>query len=714
MKKACLQLTLMLFVCAFSKAQNTDSLYRALEDAKDLQRATLLMKVGDVEISKDPSSAFGRFQEALNIFKEEGDTLKEIDAMLRLSTVYLRQGKNDLAIRLDSLSLSMAKAKRYLPGWATAHFNIGRYLNAKGMFREAITHYQQCIELRIRDGKENQVANAYNQIGVAYKNLSQYDDARKYYTEGIAMARRNKDETSLAVLYMNLGNAHAITGNYQEALDNQLLSIRIKEKTNDRNGLTQSYINTSNIYSSMNQPDLSLEYLYKALGLKESIQNPRSLAFIYNNMGVSYARKYMMDSAQHYFERSLEVRKKANDKAGMAQSYVNLGNLFRDQKAYEKSLDYYMLSLKLRESLQSKDDLANIYSNIGTLYTKLGQPSKGEEYLLRSLKLYKATGAAAIKETLYNLSALYELTGDTGKAADYRNEFLDISDSLINDEVKNRLVKLQAAFEIERKENQLRLNRQENEIKTLQLQQSRRQMWGLAIALVFTLILLGVFIQHYTIKRRSAAQLKQKNDHIELLIRELHHRVKNNLQTISSLLSLQSFRVTDENARSALREGQSRIEAMSLIHQKLYIDDNLRGVDMEEYLQALIQTLAASFGYQAGIIKSNIEAQARKLDVDLAIPIGLIINELMINAFKHAFHSVQHPELKVSLKKISDSKLELLVRDNGPGIQDLAASDQRRSFGMKLIQTLTRQLNGSFSVSNAQGAVFQLTFDAPL
>lgn len=200
-------------------------------------------------------------------------------------------------------------------------------------------------------------------------------------------------------------------------------------------------------------------------------------------------------------------------------------------------------------------------------------------------------------------------------------------------------------------------------------------------------------------------QANEKNQYIESLIKELHHRVKNNLQVVSSLMSLQSNRMKADEARNALEEGRNRVNAMALIHQKLYMDDELSSVNMNEYLENLSASLAESFGYPPAVVSPQVQLTGNKLDIDRAVSIGLIVNELVTNSFKHAFHGHTNPKVFVRLNQSSD-EIILEVGDNGSGISPGEVSNN--SFGMKLVKTLVQQLGAGFQVENKQGTWFTI------
>lgn len=192
--------------------------------------------------------------------------------------------------------------------------------------------------------------------------------------------------------------------------------------------------------------------------------------------------------------------------------------------------------------------------------------------------------------------------------------------------------------------------------------------------------------------------LKEK----EILLKEIHHRVKNNLQVVSSLLNLQANNLTNE-AAEAIKAGQHRVKSMALIHQKLYQNDDLRGIEVQSYLEILTAELLTAFGMTEQITP-QIQAGSLKLDVDTLIPIGLIINELITNSLKHAFEG--HEGQVCILMNEENEQLKVTVSDNGKGIQK--EPSQSNSFGWKMIQSLCRQLKAELQISNQIGTEITL------
>ncbi|MBU2520682.1 MAG: PAS domain S-box protein [Proteobacteria bacterium] len=207
------------------------------------------------------------------------------------------------------------------------------------------------------------------------------------------------------------------------------------------------------------------------------------------------------------------------------------------------------------------------------------------------------------------------------------------------------------------------------------------------------------------IKERTRAE-KEK----EVLLREIHHRVKNNMQVISSLLKLQSKSVEDKGSLEMLKESQDRIRAMALVHERLYKSKDLANIDFDEYIKYLVQILFRSYEINREKIRLKLNIGKVKLNIDKAIPCGLIVNELLLNSLKHAFKDGDEGEIEVSLLFINENEVELFVSDNGVGIPEGMDLKNSRSLGLKLVNILTDQIDGKLDLDRSKGTKFQIRF----
>ena len=243
---------------------------------------------------------------------------------------------------------------------------------------------------------------------------------------------------------------------------------------------------------------------------------------------------------------------------------------------------------------------------------------------------------------------------------------------------------------------------------------------SLSYTLFFTALVIWLFRRSYDREQRTImlqkkelealyADAQERNSYIQSLIRELHHRVKNNLQVVSSLMSLQSNRIEDINAKNALEEGKTRVDAMAMIHQKLYVDHELAAVNMQEYLQQLTSSLAGSFGLSPTVVETTVKLPNPSMNIDRAVSIGLIVNELVTNACKHAFKNISHPKMYIQLHQY-ENELQLTISDNGIGVKK--TDELGSSFGLKLVRILVNQLDATMQVTNKDGTSYLIQMKA--
>jgi PAS domain S-box-containing protein len=214
------------------------------------------------------------------------------------------------------------------------------------------------------------------------------------------------------------------------------------------------------------------------------------------------------------------------------------------------------------------------------------------------------------------------------------------------------------------------------------------------------------------VTRRTVAeeQLKASLHEKEALLKEIHHRVKNNLQVISSLLALQARAVTDETTKKKFQESRDRIHSMALLHESLYQSDNLAWIDFPEYIKQLAAHLFRSYGVTAERIRLRAELDRLFLNMDTAVPCGLIINELISNSLKYAFPEGREGEIHVELRETADRTADLTVADDGVGLAPGFDWVNARSLGLRLVRTLAQQLDASLEMGEGPGTRFHLRF----
>ncbi len=211
----------------------------------------------------------------------------------------------------------------------------------------------------------------------------------------------------------------------------------------------------------------------------------------------------------------------------------------------------------------------------------------------------------------------------------------------------------------------------------------------------------------------SDQQLRQSLAEKESLLKEIHHRVKNNLQIVSSLLFLQEDDMKDARGVEILRESQNRVKSMALIHEQLYGTADLAKINFGRYVQGLTANLFDAYGIDPGRIRLNVQADDIALVVDMAVPCGLIINELVSNALKHAFLPETSGTVDIVIRTLNVGRIEIVVADDGIGIVELPADAEKKSLGLRLVDTLTTQLGGTLALTTENGTRFNIVLTAP-
>jgi len=218
-------------------------------------------------------------------------------------------------------------------------------------------------------------------------------------------------------------------------------------------------------------------------------------------------------------------------------------------------------------------------------------------------------------------------------------------------------------------------------------------------------------LRDVTVRKKAEDKLKKSLEEKELLLRELHHRVKNNMQVISSLLRLQSQTITSKESIEIFRECQDRVRSMSLLHEKFYRSRDLLNIDFAEYIQELAEGLVRSYGIDSSKIILKTTVKGVSLGINLAIPCGLLINELISNSFKHAFPKAARGKVEVSLLSPKKGQIELIVSDNGVGIPKDWDFRKTKSLGLQLVDTLVKdQLGGEIELDRSAGTKFKIKF----
>jgi two-component sensor histidine kinase len=551
------------------------------------------------------------------------------------------------------------------------------------------------------------VMDAYNKL----RRATYYSDAKasKDYTKNfLKYAQKTNDSSQIILAHFYLGNANVMSGNYEKALKKYLIATKYYEHKKDFNRYASVLNSIGAVHEKTNNDSLSLFYYKLARKTGKSIKDYKRSGIASINISNIYNRKNDFKKALMYSEYSVDdLKKDPSYDAFLTLAEINLASIYNNTNNYKKA---DMLYNKLLSKIDSTKDLysyAGILLGKGTALYKQNLIKKAKPFIERAYKKFKNNNF--IDEQFQMMPELINVNKDLGnykKALVLYDEYHKLKDSLLTNKQDENIANAIQKYETDKKDAQLKVLTLKNE-KTSQ--QKKMYLYFALAGLLIISIISYFYKKNKNLNKVLALKNKQLNkalaDNI-ILLKETHHRVKNSLQMISSLLYLQSENIEDEKAASSVKDGQIRVKSMALIHQKLYQKDNLTGVEVSDYIDDLATSIFQSHNINSKEVELIINSEKMILDIDTITPIGIIINELIVNALKHAFDkTINNPKISISLIKKNDSLL-LKVADNGKGFN--LNAKKGKSFGMKLIKSLSRKLKANLQIANANGTIVTL------
>jgi len=608
-------------------------------------------------------------------------------------------------------------------------------------YRDAIAIYDKTGSKRARAAVLIKLGNVYLMGGQYQKMIDLLNHARQLYSS----LRYPEKEMDMEWLYERFEYAYLGKDDYTEALKYALQSVRIIEKRHDVSlKAFRIYNNVALLYSLLKRYDTQIYFLNKALPIarKYEKQNNDStmVAQVLGNMVVSKiaqgkpaeAISYLKKIGNRYPHNNLGWRHFMNKK------YLEA---YTENRQFARAAHYYQLVVKQTAELDQyhAHQITN-YSAIIKYLTATKQFDVADKYLkLNDTACRRNSQVDLLARNYQDWFRLDSLKGDFKSAIRHFQLARVITDSLVNTKKASQLADLQIAYQTEKKDEEIRANTQKILLlkKQAQYQQVRllheKTLWNVTFGgVIMLLLLLGVSYNRYRLKQRTNLQLEAQQERInaaneslqhlngsletlvsekEWLLKEIHHRVKNNLQIVISLLNTQSAYLDNQDALDAIRNSQHRMHAMSLIHQKLYQSDNMAMIDMSVYIRELVEYLGESFKQEKNIVM-NINISPLKLDVAQAVPLGLILNEAISNSIKYAFKETRSGRIDILLEPQGDDKFLLCIADNGVGLAEGFDPYNTSSLGMSLMQGLSQQLDGDFVLQNKNGLRVCVTFKA--
>lgn len=529
----------------------------------------------------------------------------------------------------------------------------------------------------------------------------------------LASARGMAEEMGLA--YDGIAANHRIMGNKTKGFEASFKALRIFDSLGLDNSKAALLIQIGTQYTADENYEEGIFYLKESLQLFKLQDNALGISQVLLNLGESYRLNSQLDSAAYYFQEVLQRRRKVPDKVIEAYAKGNLGMVYRASGKLDLAVQHLNDAVEALLKLGDVYALAVYKSELGQVMLDQGHVDIGISEIVKALSISKKE---RLKEQIRDLSQIlsnhYAIHGEFTKAYAYQKQYAIYQDSLINAANIRKVEQIKYNYELDEKSREIENITLKNQLSESELSQRRIQLF--VVVVIGVLLAAILWIVYLAYKRNKAAKnalanknsiISEQSDKQELLHRELHHRVKNNLQLIGSLMSLQSFNTRDKEVATAMKEGKSRVEALTLIHQSLYLNEDVTHVNFKDYLKKMCQNFSVSYQGQLESIEFNsIDINIKTDDV---IPMGLVVNESICNAIKHC------GDKKVSIQidfEDREKGYALSIKDNGPGGLNWSRTEGsgHQGFGTNLIDTLTQQIGGVLDIeSNSGGTTIGLT-----
>ncbi len=663
---------LLLLSCSFvlsgqGEALSSTKLYQQLSEVStDTARTRILRLLADEYRRKgDTDSLEFTINELLPYAEKNVPSLSSAQIWYAAEELYHRQG------RLEDVQAAYDRSISYVTGCSD----------------------QACLDLRVKI--EATYAAALNDKG-------QHQAAAKRL-EGILTDYELADKQRVDLL-IRLTRVYLELGDYDATLNRANEARALNETLEDPDtelSIIMVFISTNKYLGNY---DRAIEFCREALVMARQIDKhsrlQHTLYLVANNYTDAGLRKeaiVLLEELQTISDKNLPDGYYADALIGMVRNFS-----FLDPPSAIPYVEEIKELLASDQRYRIIHIRMSMYAALREYYWAIGEMDQAVEYGQAQLDFVRQhLDSDTTEMVLFSLRELHKvqaLAGQYEAAWNTLDTFHHLKMAMVERNQEEATARAAISMDLASNEQA----RREAEQATLLEQQAsaartRFFLWLLAGAA----LILGVLIWSYRRVQRDRLLIQEKNVLIEqsltekeVLLREIHHRVKNNLQIISSLLDKQARKSTDEAVRSLVREGQERIQSMALIHQNLYESDQLSGIDIHSYLQELSENIRKSQAANAEQVQIELNVAEEKLDIDTAIPVGLILNELITNCYKYAFVGQRAGTIQVDFNKSGEQYL-LKVSDDGVGFHPEQRERKSRSLGLNLVNGLVRQLQGT-------------------
>lgn len=731
---------MMFFLFSNSHAQSLKSpaeLFPLLRKSKaDTKRVSLLLQLSDYYVETEwnysnktkVDSALPYLREAQRIIDSLQTPLYRYEVLRGFGNYYFRCDNTDSASWYYSTLLQLQRKNGDKESEAINWQLFANRTPFLENFTDSIIYrYKQslAIYMELKNGvKQGEIMALIGEMYVAQGKLQ---EAERILLEALQV-QKNFSVLSTYSTYWQLSRFHRKKGHYPKAIEYGLQAIEGVKFTSDY-VLQATYMDgVGRMYADIGKPDSALSLFYKALEMLEKetdhhwhVSNERY--DIINQMVPVFLQTGRRNEALVLLKRMEKYYAPDNDYTRLLFA-VSMGNCTKGLGRFDEAEQHYLQALNIAERTRQTVERANILLLIAELNVHLKRFDKAEEYIER---LLKQSGGLATTINLSEISLLrFKIDSATGNyvaAIRHYQHYKSLKDSIFTVEKAKQLDELLIQYQTVKREQEIQALQSKAKEQESEYEREKFMKKITLAGVVLLSVILLLSLRAFRIKQRSNKRLKLSQQQIsqtnlslqhiiqdkEWLVKEIHHRVKNNLHTIISLLDSQTAYLQDSREKNVIKDAQRRIQAMSLLHQKLYLSNDMSSIDMDFYIQELVAYLKESFNAEERI-HFKLDIDPIILDISPAVTIALILNEAITNALKYAFPAEGSGNISVILKRDSPGFYKLSISDNGIGLPPDFEIDSHASLGLNLLQGLAADIDGSFTIVSKNGTGISIVF----
>lgn len=554
-----------------------------------------------------------------------------------------------------------------------------------------------------------------NLKGLAYYTKGEYPKVLPQWKKVLEMKEEEGEILEVSHIRNNLGQLYQKMGGYADALEEHQKAYRIRDSLGEEEAISESANNLGNVHYVREDYEKAEFYYRKALENLKGNGEDAQTAIYQNNLGLIHQEKGEHEKALDFFKKAYRISQEQGDLTKSAQRSLNIGTSFREMEEFDSAEHYLEGALDHFRTLGNEPVIARVFLAQAELLERQERLSEAIEKGQRAfVKADSATSLPVMVETTEMLSELYSKMGMHRKAFEKLKMNQELKATLTSKEEEERMDKMEARFNARQKEKELEKLRMEQE--KVQLERERLMLLAFGGGAVFLLLSIFLYFGYRQKKKRNELlaeqnrQVRKQKEEKELLLQELHHRVKNNLQLIISLLNLQTDRINDPEALEIHRNSQNRVRSMGLLHERMHRLSELDRNQFEHFVKELSERLIETYGMEEALeLETDIDADG--LGTNTLTPVALILNELLSNALKYGFGEGQSGWVGVTVKPQENGHYMLEVQDNGAGFGDLGNGDGDHAYGLDIVRSLTEQLEGELvKKEQEQGSCIQVFF----